>query len=459
LGFTGPVISVAVLAAVAVGLWALSSLEVGLWGVVGIITLLPFAALPIKVVFTPTFLDLALGAVVFVYLIHWMTGRRRRLALTPAHGPLALFVALAVFSFVAGMPNGPLTPNLLRQFGEMLVNIGLVFVLVDYLDSADKIERLARALLLGGIGAAAMGIALYILPPDLSERALSSLRIVGYPSGGVLRYVEANPENAQRAISTSVDPNFLGGMLAMIGGLLAPQLLAQRPLLWRRWLVLAGFGAVMACLVLTFSRGAMAGLAGAIAVIAVLRYRRLLVLLAVAAALLLVLPATRDYVAHFLQGLRGADLATQMRFGEYKDAFILIQRYPLLGVGFAGVPEIDIYLGVSSAYLLIAEQMGLIGLSAFVLAMLVVLVWAFSRRRLFFSAPPADSLAPIWLGAHAGLLAALAVGVVDHYFFRLSFQSAGTLFWTFVALCLATTRLGASARSEQGAQQPAQGSA
>jgi hypothetical protein len=47
----------------------------------------------------------------------------------------------------------------------------------------------------------------------------------------------------------------------------------------------------------------------------------------------------------------------------------------------------------------------------------------------------------LWLGAHAGLVAALVVGVVDHYFFELSFQPAGSLFWIFVGLCLAASRL------------------
>jgi len=31
--------------------------------------------------------------------------------------------------------------------------------------------------------------------------------------------------------------------------------------------------------------------------------------------------------------------------------------------------------------------------------------------------------------------------VVDHYFFKLSFQPAGTIFWMFVGLSLAATRL------------------
>ena len=55
--------------------------------------------------------------------------------------------------------------------------------------------------------------------------------------------------------------------------------------------------------------------------------------------------------------------------------------------------------------------------------------------------PSGVDASALWLGAHAGLVAALAVGVVDHYFFQMSFQSAGTLFWLYVGLCLAATRL------------------
>jgi hypothetical protein len=240
----------------------------------------------------------------------------------------------------------------------------------------------------------------------------------------------------------------------MVGGLLTPQLLTRRPVL--RWPVVAygAFAVVLACLVLTYSRGAMAGLALAVGGIALLRYRRLVPLMLVAAGLLLILPAARDYVLHFVEGVQGQDLATQMRFGEYKDALILIQRYPVLGVGFSGAPEIDIYLGVSSAYLLIAEQMGLVGLAMFLIVVAVVFGWAFAQRRMVY-ALEADGLEGrgrvlLWLGAHAGLAAALAVGVVDHYFFKLSFQPAGTIFWMFVGLSLAATRLAAVQAARAG---------
>jgi O-antigen ligase len=444
LGFAGPLITVGGLAALAVGLWSLTSLEVGLWGVIAVITLLPFGALPFKVVFTPTFLDLALLSVVLVYVFQWMTGRRRRLTLTPAHPVIAAFLALAVFSFVAGLPNGPLTSNLLRQFAELLLSLIFTFIVVDYLDDREKLERTVRIILICGVAAAALGILLYYLPESLSTRALSALRVFGYPDGDVLRYVENNPENPQRAISTSADPNVLGGLLAMIGGLLAPQLLApaEKSVFGARGWAYLAFGIVFVCLLLTFSRGAMAALAVALLGLVLVRYRRLLWIVLLAALVLALgvafVPVARDYVAHFAEGLQGQDLATQMRFGEYKDALILINRYPWLGVGFAGTPEIDTYLGVSSAYLIMTEEMGIVGLGVFCLALLTVFGWGYLQRRRVWGD---EKLAPLWLGAHAGLAAALTVGLVDHYFFKLDFQPAGTIFWIFVGLCLAATRL------------------
>src|SRR5262249_44386704 len=156
-------------------------------------------------------------------------------------------------------------------------------------------------------------------------------------------------------------------------------------------------------------RGAMVGLIVGMGLVAALRYRRFVVGMALGAAGILLLPATRDYLLRFCAGVQGQDLATQMRFGGYKDALTLIGRYPSLGGGFSGAPEIDIYLGVSSAYLLIAEQMGLVGLAVFVSAMASVFLWSFGRRgRLYAAAgsPDGQGQLALWLGAHAGLAAA-----------------------------------------------------
>ncbi len=442
LGYAGFLITVIAVAGVAVALWALTNLEIGLWGIVAVIALLPFGALPVKVVFTPTFLDVAMGGVLFVYFMQWMTGRRRQLTVTPAHAPILAFITLAVFAFVAGLTNGPLTSNLARHFAEFILSIAFAFVIVDWIDSREKLGRLAGVIILGGAAAAVIGIGLYVIPESLAERTLSALRVVGYPAGGVLQYIESNPELGQRAIGTSVNPNAFGGLLAIVGALVAPQVTAAQPALGRRWRPLWGtaFLVIAVCLILTFSRMAMAGLVLGIfcAALASPRYRAWALILVAGAMLIILLPWTQDYAARFVAGVQGEDLATQMRFGEYKDALILLSRYPWIGVGFAGAPDIDIYLGVSNAYLSIAQQMGFVGLGAFILVLSVVFGWALDRRR---EAVQDQQLEPIFLGVHAALIAVLTVGLGDHYFVNLDFQPAQTLFWLIIGLCLAAARL------------------
>jgi O-antigen ligase len=438
LALIGPIYTLVLLVALAGVVWVIAGLENALWSVVAVITLLPFATLPIKVVLTPTFLDLAMAAAYFLYLMQWMTGERRRLATTPVHPFIVLFAVLSVFSFVAGLRYAGLTSRVLRSFAELLMSVGFALVLVDVLRTPEQLRRFVLVVVLMGTLAALGGVVLWLMPDSLAERILVRLSVIGYPDGGVIQYIEQNPALPERAISTTVNPNALGGLLVMIAALAAPQLITRYPLTGRRWHAVPILLALVICLVLTFSRGSMAAFGVAILFIAALRYRKLLVVLAVVGVVLLALPWSQVYIERFIEGLQGADLATQMRFGEYKDALILIRRYPLLGVGFAGAPDIDIYLGASSVYLVMAENMGLLGLGAFLILMVVLFAYAWRARPHLDTVP---GLRPMWLGLVAGLIGALFNGILDHYFFNLEFHAAITIFWTFVGLALAATRI------------------
>jgi len=173
--------------------------------------------------------------------------------------------------------------------------------------------------------------------------------------------------------------------------------------------------------------------------------------LTIVLALVLLLPWTQGFVAHFIEGVRGEDLSTQMRFGEYKDALILIGRYPFLGVGFAGSPDIDTYIGVANVYLMIAEQMGLVGLGAFLL-ICAMLFYRFWRRRAAARALP--RLEPLWYGLHAAVVGGLGAGIFDRYFFSLDFHHSVTLFWLLLALATAATEMVDSAPSVAGGVRP-----
>lgn len=442
------------LASILLGTWMVLDIDVAYTVLIGTVCLLPFASFPFDVGFTPTFLDAVLGALFFVWLIQLAGGKQETLVATPLGLPVLGFMLLAVGTFIFGLRHVPLALGYLqtyvRRFAEVMLSVALFFLIVNTVRDTQRLRRLVRILILASFGSALLGVVLYVIAdqvsPDPVIRALSALGRLGYPTGpGVLRYIRDNPELPLRATSTSVDPNVLGSLLNVVLAISVPQLLVRHPLIPRRRLV-PMVGTMALCLGLTMSRGSMVGLAAALAVVATLRYPRLWIFLAGAVAVTLRLPQTRVLVSHFVEGLLIEDLATQMRMGEYKDALILIRRYPLLGVGFAASPDIDTYIGVASLYLLIAQEMGLVGLTSF----LVVIATLFIRFWRARSLAAGSNLEALWWGLHAGMIGALTGGVFDHYFFNLDFHHSVTLFWLVLGLANATTQLIERRQQQEG---------
>ncbi len=434
----GPVLAIAAGLGLLAAYLALRSPRWGLTFVILVAALLPFATFPFRLGFKPTFLDAALAAFVFVWAVGLLTGRDRRFVGSTMGLAVAAFLILAIFAFALGAANARPSVTTIRRFAEIALGILLFFVVINVIRRQEDLDWAGRVLMLAGTGAAMIGVVFYAIPEEWTVRIFNALGRFDYPGGyGALRYIEDDPENAMRAIGTAIDPNTFGGMLVLFSALLAPQLFAPRPLL-RRWLVAAMFGVTVLCLYLTYSRSAMLGLASAIVFIALLRYRKLLWLGVVGLLLLLLLPQTQEYVARFVAGIQGEDLATQMRFGEYRDALRLIARYPVFGVGFSGVPDIDLYLGVSSVYLLMAENMGVVGLLAFVLAMAIFFVMVVRTARAGLADDRRDALLLGLSGAVAGVLVS---GVLDHYLFNLAYPHMVSLFWIYVGLAVATILL------------------
>ena len=202
---------------------------------------------------------------------------------------------------------------------------------------------------------------------------------------------------------------------------------------------------MVVCLILSFSRGSFFGLAVAIFVLALVRYPKLLWIGLALLVALYFLPFTQTYVDHYLSGLRGEDLATQMRFGEYKDALILISRYPWFGVGFSGTPDVDTYLGVSNVYLLIAENMGVIGLLVFLATLTTHLAAGFRALR---SPTTRDLVSETTIGLYIAVIGAMAGGLLDHYLFNLVFPHASSLLWLTMGLGAASLHLDLSGAAD-----------
>lgn len=434
IGIAGPVLALAAALAGVGGVLILSDTRWGFVALVGVIFGLPFAALPVNIGFKPTLLDLALGALVFVWLLRVVTGQERQLLTSPLGGWVAGFMVMAIFAFAYGLTHSSANSYFIRRFAELLLGIALFFVAINTVRTVDELRWVTRWLILAGWAGAGIAVLFYILPTDSTVWILDRLVRFDYPGGfGALRWIEDDPEGTMRAIGTAIDPNVLGAMMIVVAGLMAPQLFDEYRL-FPRWLTVIMLLTAVLALYLTFSRSALLGLASSVGLLALLKYRKLIPLGIVGLLLLFVLPQTQEYVARLLEGLAGQDQATLMRFGEYKDALILISRYPVFGVGFTGVPDIDIYLGVSMVYLIIAENMGLVGLALFFAVMIGFFVQMASQWRQGVR-PETEA---ILLGFSGAILGALVSGIFDHYWFNLTYPHMTVLFWLYVGLAMVT---------------------
>lgn len=434
IGVVGPLLALAAGLALGGAVLILMDTHWGFVALAGVVFVVPFASLPFSIGFKPTFLDLALGGLFFVWVFKLAIGREREFLPSPLGVPVGLFMLLALFSFAYGLTHSAANTFIVRRFAEILLGISLYFVAVNTVRSRDEVIWVTRWLMLAGWGAALIAVVFYVIPEAWTVAVLDRLARFDYPGGyGALRYIEDDPEGTLRAIGTAVDPNVLGGMMILVAGLVAPQVVTRAAIV-PRWLAVVMFVTAALALYLTFSRSALLGLAAALALLGLLKYRRLIWIGVIGALLLLLLPQTQEYVARLMAGFTGQDLATQMRFGEYKDALELIGRYPLFGVGFTGVPDIDLYLGVSMLYLIIAENMGVVGLLAFA----AVMVGFFNMVARGWRQGFGPTLEAILLGLAGAVLGALVSGVFDHYWFNMTYPHMTVLLWLYLGLAAAT---------------------
>ena len=129
----GPIYGVVALVALIGGLLMLRDLRWGLVALFLVIGLLPFAALPFKVGFTPTFLDLALMALFFVWIMRIATRRQRDLIGSPIGALVLGFLLLAIFAFANGLRYSRPSMTTIRNFAELALAVTLFFLLVNSL--------------------------------------------------------------------------------------------------------------------------------------------------------------------------------------------------------------------------------------------------------------------------------------------------------------------------------------
>ena len=182
---------------------------------------------------------------------------------------------------------------------------------------------------------------------------LGSLGAVGYPVSDIARFLP--DQVTPRATGLMVDPNVLGVSLAAGLPFLIYRLRERRSL---AVFILLGAFLVMVALALTISRSSwIAAAVGMLVWIAVDRPRVAILATAFLAGCIAVLPI--EIFARLREGFSAKDPSSALRVEEIREAFRVVRRFPWFGVGYGASPHPDIFIGVSNAWLWLAERTGL----------------------------------------------------------------------------------------------------
>ena len=147
--FFQPIVSAVCLAALVVSFAILRTPFFGTIAFLAIATLLPFAVLPIRIVFAPTLIDVTLTAVLVAWLIR-VLHRDEAVVTTHLDTLVALFVGLAVVALILGAGQTPISSETARLFLKLINSTLLFFSAVQVIRSPGQLQRVLRIFLVGG---------------------------------------------------------------------------------------------------------------------------------------------------------------------------------------------------------------------------------------------------------------------------------------------------------------------
>ena len=258
----------------------------------------------------------------------------------PYDAPALLFVVIGLLS-VAVAPDKAFS---FYNFYHLVPIYALTYLLVGQtLRKTRELQRVAAAMALSAALVILYGFYQFIFGIDISS----------------MKWVdgEAFPELSKRVFSTWENPNILAGYLDIVA-CIAVGLIG---VLQRGWRILAILllAATLACLGMTYARGACLVVAVVLAGYGALRdWRILLGIVVIGAGALLVDPVLAD---RLLSVFTRVDTSSEMRLAFWESTVAMVMDHPFLGIGwgmyFMVYPEYDFYLQGAPVQIVHAHNM------------------------------------------------------------------------------------------------------
>ena len=366
------------------------------------------------------------SAAAIVALVLWLIQMKldpdlhfRRL---PFDKVILVFLAFAVASLFA-------SPKPMESFTNFIGIVGIYMVTYlvagQTIRTSEQLRHVVEAFALGAIIVVLYGFYQFVFGINVSDVKWTD--------------PEAFPELRKRVFSTWLNPNILAGYLNEAIAMALAFLVTMKE---RSTRVIIGVGIVclMACLAMTYARGAMIALAITVGLYGLLRDWRILAgLVVVCVVLLCVDPMLWERLTSIFTKV---DTSAEMRLAIWESTGDMIRDHPFIGIGWGSYilvyPEYDFYINDAAVkiyhahnmYLNYAAEIGLFGAAAYFVNFFGTMVKAVKKSM----TDDDQFLKAFRLGIVLAFTTIALGGFTDYVLFNIP---SSMLFWMLCALTFA----------------------
>ena len=300
---------------------------------------------------------LALSPTVAAAVRKQIDSRYKMLSL-PFDVPVALFLLIGAASV---MLSSVRSFELIYNYCTMVGMYGLTYLIVGQtIRTPAQVKQMAQALGASAILVVLWGFFQFLFGIDVADVKWTD--------------PEAFPELRKRVFSTLENPNVLAGYLNVFI-CLALGLLAKAARRSQKLILIGVIVMFVACLAMTYSRGAFLTLAVVFAVYGALKDWRILILFAAVTGFIVHNDAT--FTNRILSAFTGSDSSVGVRIGLWVSTTAMISDHPFAGIGWGAYrlvyPQYNYYVADESIiiyhahnmYLNYAAEIGIVGSLAF----------------------------------------------------------------------------------------------
>jgi len=360
---------------------------------------------------------------VMIWFYKWLIHRKEKAYIwTPIEFPLIFFVGICIFSLLVNTPNFQIGVEGLRVVIQYTF---WYFVIVQLLKTPSGAKKLLYLLVFTGAALALHGIYQYIIAIQM-------------PTGWVDR-VEQGIRT--RVFSIIGSPNILGSLMVLLIPVSISFVIFEKKIFKK--ILFGCFAVIMtACLVFTHSRGAEISFIVAIAVFVLMFRDRRITIPAICAFIIsivlvgILVPTVIDRMLYMLSPEYMASSLKGGRMIRWLTGLEMLKGNLWLGVGlghFGGAVamnnDIPGTFYMDNYFLKTAVEMGLVGLTAFIILIYNALVWPL--RTLFQMGRTRYSY--IVQGLFAGMCGVTAHNLVENVF---EVPMMVTYFWLFAGVAM-----------------------